>query len=147
MSLSKQLVDDFKSAIIAKDTVRKNTIQLLRADILNHSKGLQRDLTDAEIMEVVAKEIKQRQNALLDFQKANNDKLVEQTKQEIEILGKYLPPPMTRDELKDVVLAAKEDIGAESQRDMGRLIKAVKEKVGVRANGKDISELVKEILL
>lgn len=147
MKLSEQLMQDFKTYLINKNTTQKNTIQMLRAEILNKSKDLHRDLNEEEILEIIAKEIKQKQGAIDEFRKGNREDLVEQAKEEIETLNKYMPTLLTVEELTNIVLTMKEKIGATTIKDMGNLIKEVKLQVGIRANGKMISEIAKGVLI
>ncbi len=147
MNLSDILLQDFKTYLIAKNTIYKNAIQLLRAEILNKSKELHRDLTDTEILELIAKQIKQKKDSIKEFKKANRQDLIDQTYSEIDALSKYMPEPLTLEELKIIVQETASEINAIDKKDMGRLIKEVKEQVGIRADGKTISDLVKQILL
>ncbi len=147
MNLSDILLQDFKTYLIAKNTIYKNAIQLLRAEILNKSKELHRDLTNTEILELIAKQIKQKKDSIKEFKKANRQDLIDQTYSEIDALSKYMPEPLTLEELKIIVQETASEINAIDKKDMGRLIKEVKEQVGIRADGKTISNLVKQILL
>lgn len=90
MKISDQLLQDFKKYLIAKETIKKNTIQILRAEILNKSKDLHRDLNEEEILQIIAKEIKQKQDAIDSFKKANRQDLIDQTDEEILTLEKYM---------------------------------------------------------
>lgn len=147
MNLSERLVKDFKRYLIAKDTVKKNTVQILRAEILNKSKELQRDISDEEILEIIAKQIKQKKDSLADFKKAERQDLIDQTCEEINTLEQYMPKPLGMEELAIIVKETASEINAIDKKDMGRLIKEIKQQVGVRADGKTISDLVKQILL
>lgn len=145
--LSNNLLKDFKKYLIAKDTVKKNTVQILRAEILNKSKELQRDISDEEILEIIAKQIKQKKDSLADFKKADRQDLIDQTCEEINTLEQYMPKPLGIEELAIIVKETASEINAIDKKDMGRLIKEIKQQVGVRADGKTISDLVKQILL
>lgn len=147
MNLSERLVKDFKKYLIAKDTVKKNTVQILRAEILNKSKELQRDISDEEILEIIAKQIKQKKDSLADFKKASRQDLIDQTCEEINTLEQYMPKPLSIEELAVIVKETASEINAIDKKDMGRLIKEVKQQVDVRADGKTISDLVKQVLL
>lgn len=146
MNLSDRLVKDFKKYLIEKLTIPKNTVQLLRADILNKSKELQRELSEEEMLEIVAKQIKQKRSALEEFEKCNRQDLVDKTYMEISILNKYMPEPLTLEELEVIIKETASEINATSKKDMGRLMKEIKEQVGVRADGKTISQLVNQLL-
>ena len=145
--LSARLVKDFKRYLIAKEKVKKDTIQILRAEILNKSKELQKDLSEQEMLEIIAKEIKQKRDSLADFKKADRQDLINQTYEEIDTLEQYMPKLLDIEELKVIVKETASEINAVNKKDMGRLIKEVREQVGVRADGKTISDLVKQILL
>lgn len=145
--LSARLVKDFKRYLIAKEKVKKDTIQILRAEILNKSKELQKDLSEQEMLEIIAKEIKQKRDSLADFKKADRQDLINQTYEEIDTLEQYMPKLLDIEELKVIVKETASEINAVNKKDMGRLIKEVRQQVGVRADGKTISDLVKQILL
>lgn len=145
--LSNNLLKDFKKYLIAKDIVKKNTVQILRAEILNKSKELHRDISDEEILEIIAKQIKQKKDSLADFKKADRQDLIDQTYEEIDTLEQYMPKPLSIEELAIIVKETASEINAIDKKDMGRLIKEVKQQTGVRADGKTISDLVKQILL
>lgn len=147
MNLSERLVKDFKKYLIAKDIVKKNTVQILRAEILNKSKELHRDISDEEILEIIAKQIKQKKDSLSDFKKADRQDLIDQTYEEIDTLEQYMPKPLSIEELAIIVKETASEINAIDKKDMGRLIKEVKQQTGVRADGRTISDLVKQILL
>lgn len=147
MDLSNRLVKDFKKYLIAKEKIKKDTIQILRAEILNKSKELQKDLSEQEMLEIIAKEIKQKRDSILEFEKAQRKDLVDKTYEEIETLEQYMPKLLDIEELKVIVKETASEINAINKKDMGRLIKEVKQQVGVRADGKTISDLVKQILL
>jgi uncharacterized protein YqeY len=147
MKLTDQLVQDFKKYLIAKDTIRKNTIQMLRAEILNKSKELHRDLNENEILEIISKEIKQKRTTIEEFKKADRKDLIEETEIEILTLEVYMPQPLTRDELKSIIAETMSELNIYQMNGMGTIIREVKAQVGVKADGKTISELVKEALV
>ena len=145
--LSNNLLKDFKKYLIAKDTVKKNTVQILRAEILNKSKELHRDISDEEILEIIAKQIKQKKDSMADFKKAERQDLIDQTCEEINTLEQYMPKSLSIKELAVIVRETASEINAVDKKDIERLMKEVKQQVGVRADGKTISDLVKQILL
>lgn len=147
MKISDQLLQDFKKYLIAKETIKKNTIQILRAEILNKSKDLHRDLNEEEILQIIAKEIKQKQDAIDSFKKANRQDLINQTNEEILTLEKYMPKPLSIDELKTIIAETMSELNIYQKDKMGILIKEVKSQVGIRADGRTISMLIKEALI
>lgn len=146
MSIKDDLMDDLKKAMIAKDTVTKNTVQLIRATIKQTEIDKRIELKEDDILNIIAKQIKQKQDALEQFKKADRQDLIEQTEQEIKICEKYLPKRLSKEEVYDIVLSEKEVLGVSDMKGMGLLIKSVKEKVGLRSDGKTISDAVKDIL-
>ena len=146
MSIKDDLMDDLKKAMIAKDTVTKNTVQLIRATIKQTEIDKRIELKEDDILNIIAKQIKQKQDALEQFKKADRKDLIEQTGQEIKVCEKYLPKRLSKEEVYDIVLSEKEVLGVSDMKGMGLLIKSVKEKVGLRSDGKTISDAVKDIL-
>ena len=94
----------------------------------------------------MAKEVKTRKDSLEDYQKGGRQDLVDQTKQEIQIIEEYLPKQLSKEELKAKVQEVIQETGATSMKDMGKVMKAAKEKIGAASDGKSINEVVKELL-
>ena len=145
MSVKEDLMLDLKSAMKAKNVVKKNTIQMVRAAVLQAEKDKQIELDDNGILEIISKQVKQKEDSLGQFEKAGRDDLVMQTKREINILKEYLPEAVERSEIVEKVIEFKV-ANNYSKKDMGKLIKELKEFYGVRANGKDIADCVKQLL-
>lgn len=143
--LKEKLLNDMKEAMKNKDTVRKNTIQLVRAAILNKEKEERKELTDTEIEQIISKEIKKRNDTIGMLLEHNRETEIGDIQKEQEILSEYLPKPLTPEEL-DLIVTKVLAEGAFGPKQMGAVIKAVKEEVGTRAEGKMISELVKSKL-
>ena len=144
--LKEKLLQDLKECMKEKNTVRKNVIQMVRASILQVEKDKQIEVNDDQILEIIAKESKKRKDSLVDYEKSGREDLIEQIKEEIEILAEYLPKPLTKEELEEIISSAIEDTGATTIKDMGKVMKEVKQRVGTRADGKTINEIVKEKL-
>ena len=144
--LKETLLEDLKSAMKEKDTVTKNTIQMARAAILQVEKDKQITLEDADIITILAKEVKKRKDSLADYEKGGREDLVEQIKKEIQVLEKYLPKPLSREELEKEIKEIVQEQNATSMKDMGKVMKVAKEKIGTRADGKEINEIVKSLL-
>ena len=144
--LKEKLLEDLKNAMKEKENIRKNVIQMVRAAILQIEKDKGIEVDDARILEIIAKEVKIRNDALMDFQKGGREDLIEQTKQEIAILSEYLPRQLTREELKEKLTKIIADLGATSLKEMGSIMKEAKAQIGTAADGRMINEVVKEIL-
>ena len=146
MSLKDQLKDDLKSAMKDKDSVRKNVVQLIKAGVLQIEKDKQITLDDEGVLEVIAKQLKQRRDSLPDYEKSGRDDLVEGLKREMEILMGYLPAQLSREELEVIVKDAISETGAQSLKDMGKIMANVMPKTKGRADGKEINQIARTLL-
>ena len=144
--LKEKLLEDMKVSMRDKNVVRKNVIQMVRAAVLQVEKDKQIELTDEQIIDVIAKESKKRKDSLADYEKSGREELIGQINQEIEILAEYLPKPLSKEELEKVIEEVIVAVGATTMKEMGAVMKAVKEKVGASADGKTINEIVKSKL-
>ena len=139
------LQNDLKQSMKDKNVIRKNTIQMIRAQILQVEKDKQMELDDNAILEIINKQLKQKNDALEQFKVANREDLINQTEQEISVLKEYMPETVDVSEIAVKAVELKVANNYE-KKDMGRLIKDLKDFYGVRANGKDIANCVKSIL-
>lgn len=146
MSIKEQLLADMKTAMKEKDTVRKNAVQMARSAVLQTEKDNQIELDDSGVTEIIAKEVKKRKDSLDDYQKSGREDLINDLRREIEVLSAYLPEPLTEAELEPIVQQAIRDAGAESMKDMGKVMGIVKPQVAGRADGRMISGIVKRLL-
>lgn len=144
--LKEKLMEDLKESMKTKDTVRKNAVQMVRASILQIEKDKGIEVEDEKIIDIIAKEVKTKRDALKDFEKAERQDLIDLTNREIEILQEYLPKQLSRDEVKAEVQKIISEIGATSMKDMGAIMKEAKAKMRASAEGKTINEVAKEIL-
>lgn len=141
--LKEKLLEDMKNAMKEKNTIRKNVIQMVRAAILQVEKDKQIELTEDQILEIIAKESKKRKDALSDYEKSGREDLISEIKQEIEILAEYLPQPLSKQEIERIVEEVIAITGATTMKDMGIVMKEAKTKIGPAADGKTINEIVK----
>ena len=144
--LKEKLMEDLKSAMKNKEEVRKNTIQMVRAGILQIEKDKGIQVEDTQILEIIAKEVKSKKDALKDFEKANRQDLIDQTNEEIEVLQQYLPKQLSKEEIKAELEQIISKLGATTMKDMGAIMKEAKAKMGASADGKTINEVAKEIM-
>lgn len=144
--LKEKLLDDMKEAMKEKDNIRKNAIQMVRAAILQVEKDNGITLEDDKIMEIIAKEFKKRKDSLPDYERSGREDLISQVKKEMEVIGKYLPEQLSKEEIEEIVKEIIIKTGADSIKDMGKIMKGAKEKIGSRADGKTINEIVKKML-
>ena len=146
MTLKDRLTDDLKEAMKNKEQVRKSVVTLIRAGIKQCEVDTRQELTDEDIISLISKQLKQRKDALVDFEKANRTDLIEQTNQEIAILENYLPEQLDDVELKEIITKVVEEVGATSMKDMGKVMAKTISLVQGRAHGKKINAMVKQIL-
>ncbi|MGI6777492.1 MAG: GatB/YqeY domain-containing protein [Acetivibrionales bacterium] len=146
MSLKHRLLEDMKAAMKEKDTVRKNTIQMVRSAVLQVEKDSKVNLEDDGIIEVVAKEVKKRRDSLPDYEKSGRQDLVETLNYEIEVLMKYLPEQLADEELEKIIKQVILDTGAESAKDIGKVMKEIMPKIKGKADGKIVNQIVRKYL-
>ena len=146
MALKDKLMDDLKSAMKDKDIIRKNVVQLIRSGVLQVEKDNKVTLDDDGVLDVIAKQLKQRRDSLPEYEKSGRDDLIAQLKREMELLMEYLPAQLSREELTAIVKEAVESTGASSVKDMGKVMAAVMPKTKGRADGKEINAIARELL-
>ncbi|HHW48932.1 MAG TPA: GatB/YqeY domain-containing protein [Clostridiaceae bacterium] len=146
MSLKERLLEDMKAAMRDKDTIRKNAIQMVRSAVLQVEKDKRITLADDGILEVIAKEVKKRKDSLPEYEKSGRQDLIDNLKAEIDILLQYLPQQLTDEELATIVRQAIQETGANSARDIGKVMQAVLPKVKGRADGKRVNEIARKML-
>ena len=144
--LKEKLLEDLKISMRDKNVVRKNTVQMVRAAILQIEKDTGNEVDDEKIIDIIAKEMKKKKEALQDFEKAGRQDLIDQTNEEMKVLEEYLPKQLSKEEIKEIVSKIISDIGATSMKDMGIVMKESKSAIGAGADGKTINEVVKELL-
>ena len=144
--LKEKLLEDLKNCMKEKNVVRKNVIQMVRAAILQVEKDKQIILEDNQIVEIIAKESKKRKDSLEDYEKSGRQDLIDEIKEEINILAEYLPKQLSIAEVENIVKEIIEKEGATSMKDMGKVMKSAKEKIGAESDGKTINESVKKLL-
>ncbi len=145
-TIKEQLQNDWKTALKTKDKFTANVLSTAKAAVLLVEKTENKVLADDDVISILAKEIKQRREALADFEKGNREDLVEQNKAEIEILLEYLPQQLSEEEIKQIVKESAEEVGANNIKDMGKVMAVVRPKVLGKADGKLVSQIVKEYL-
>ncbi len=143
MNLTLQIREDMKTAMRAKDSVRLGTIRLLLAAIKQREVDERIELSDADVIAVINKMIKQRRDSITQFEAAARQELADIEKFEISVLQTYMPQPMTEAEVEDAVNDAIASSGAQSAQEMGKVIALLKAKLAGRADMGKVSALVK----
>lgn len=145
-TIKERLQDDWKQALKARDKFKSSVLSTAKSAILLVEKNEGIKLEDEKVIEILAKEIKQRKEAMLEFEKGNRQDLVDQNKAEIEILLNYLPQQLSEEEIKSIIKEAALEVGANSIKEMGKVMAKVRPAVVGRADGKLVSQFVKEYL-
>lgn len=146
MSIKNVLTEDMKQAMKSKEKLRLTVIRMVRSNIKNIEINDKKELSDDEVLAVLMKEVKMRRDSIDEFKKADRTDLIEQAEQEIEVLKKYLPEPLTDEELKVIVEKTIAAQGVSSLKEMGKIMGPVIAEVKGRADGKRINAMVREIL-
>lgn len=163
MSIKGKLQQDLKSSLRNKEETTVSVLRMALAAL--HNKEIEKkeklrraggkteedvqkegELSDEEINEIIFSEIKKRKEAIEQFERGNRQDLVDKEKKELEILKKYIPEQLSEEELREIVRGAIEEAGAESMKDIGKVMTKVMPKVRGRADGSSVSNIVKELL-
>ena len=144
--LKEKLLEDLKDAMKTKNVNKKNAVQMVRTAILQIEKDKGIEVSDEQILGIVAKEVKTRKDAIAEYEQANREDLIEKANEEIKALEEYLPKQLTDEELVAEVKKVIEKLNATSMKDMGPVMKEAKATIGAQADGKRINEVVKSLL-
>jgi len=145
--MEERILSEYKEAMKNRDTLKSSVLSFLRADMINAAVAKKKDkLDDNEVISVIRKQIKQRQDSIEQFNKGNRNDLAEKEIKELEILKAYLPAELSPDEIKKIIEEVILSVGAKDIKDMGKVMKEVVAKAAGQADGKLISDLVKERL-
>ena len=145
--LEEKIDKDYVQAMKDRNAIKSSTISFLRAHLKNiHIEKKIKALEDVDVITVIKKQIKQRQDSIEQYQKGGRQDLVDKETAELNILKSYLPQELGEEELKKIINEAIGEAQASSMKDMGKVMKIVSEKVSGRADNKFVSELVKKAL-
>ena len=146
MTLKEILANDFKESMKARDGIRKDTVNLVRAAIKQSEVDNRVELDEQGVLAIIAKQVKMRKDALSDFEKAGRTDLLDSYNREIEILMTYLPPQLTIEEIQVIAKATMAELGIEGEKqNMGKLMKAVMPKVKGSADGGDVKNAIESL--
>lgn len=146
MSLNAQIKSDIKDAMRAKDVQKRDTLRNIQVAVKDIEVNQRRELTDADVEAILMKYAKQREDAMAQFKEAGREDLVEKEAAELVIVKSYLPEPMSDEELEGILKEIIATTGAESMKDMGKVMGAAKAKIGSKADGGRINACVKTLL-
>ena len=145
MKLQERVDSDLKDAMRAKDAIKLGALRMLKSALKYaeiEKSDADADLSETEAVQVIRKQVKQRQDSIESFEKGGRAELAAKEKQELSILNTYLPQAMSSDELSKLVRETIAEVGATSKAEMGAVMKAAQAKVAGRADGKTLSQEV-----
>ncbi len=148
MNLEQKVMADLKTAMLAKDEKALRALRAIKAALINlkTSGGFSGEVTGDDEIKLLQKLVKQRKESLEIYEKQQRGDLAAKEKEEIEVIERFLPQPLSAEELRDLVRGAISQSGATSPADMGKVMGLVNRQVAGRADGKTVAALVKELL-
>jgi len=146
MHLKEQIKNDIKEAMRAKETAKRDTLRNIQAAIKQIEVDERREVSDTDVEAILMKYAKQREDAKAQFADAGRDDLVAKEEAELALVKTYLPEPMDDIELESILKEIISTVGAETMKDMGKVMGAAKSTIGSRADGGRINQIVKKLL-
>ena len=146
MTLAERITGDLRQAIKQKDDRRRSTLRLVLASIQNAEIAKQKKLDDADVLSVLAREAKQRKESIESFKQGNRPDLATKEEEELAIITGYLPTQLSRDEIIEMAKKVITDAGATGIRDKGKVMSQIVPQTKGKAEGKDVSDIVTELL-
>jgi uncharacterized protein YqeY len=146
MNLEERLVEEMKQAMKSNDKLRLSTIRMIRSGLKNKEIELRKKLEDEDIIKMIQVMVRKGEESVEQFQAGGRIDLVEKEKREIEILKSFLPQPLSQEEILKIIDQSIQETQASSPKEIGKVMKSVIPKIGGKADGKLINQLVKEKL-
>ena len=144
--LAERINNDLKECMKNKDSFKLSVIRMIKGAMQLEKKDPRAELTDDEMIKVISKQIKMRNDAINEFKKADRQDLISQNEKEIEILNSYLPPKLSDEEVNKILDEAFSLVNPTSSKDMGKIMKEVSSKVAGRADMSVVSALIRDRL-
>ncbi|MFC1655973.1 GatB/YqeY domain-containing protein [Patescibacteria group bacterium] len=148
MSLKEKIQEDLTTAMKAQESLKVSTLRMLKAEIMKFevSGGAKKEASDEDVLTILQKQVKQRKDAAQQYKDGDRAELAQKEEEEAKILQEYLPEQMGEKELREIVKATIEEVGATSKADMGKVMGSVMGKTKGQADGKLVNKLVMELL-
>lgn len=144
--MKNRILEDLKLAMKAQDKEKLSVVRMVKGAIQMEELNKKHELNDDEVITIISKQIKSRKEAIVEFEKANRNDLVEQNQKEIEILNTYMPEQLSEEEINKVIDEAFAKINPTSERDMGKIIGSISPLLKGKADMGNVSKIVKEKL-
>ena len=138
-----QILEDLKTAMKNQDKERLSVIRMVKGAIQMSELNKKHELSDAEVIDVISKEIKTRKDSINEFKKGNREDLIEKAQKEIDILQTYLPKQLSEEELNEIIDKVFDKVKPESSKDMGMVMKELKPLINGKADMGIVSKIVK----
>jgi uncharacterized protein len=146
LSLIEEIDDELKDAMRARDAERRDTLRLILNALKNSEKELQRPLSEEEELQVLQRERKRRVEAADAFRNGGREEQAAAEERELDVLEEFMPEPLSEDEVEEIVDDVIAEVGATSMADLGRVMADVMPQIAGRADGSQVSQLVREKL-
>lgn len=144
--MKNRILEDLKLAMKAQDKEKLSVVRMVKGAIQMEELNKKHELNDDEVITIISKQIKSRKEAIVEFEKANRNDLVEQNEKEIEILNTYMPEQLSEEEINKVIDEAFAKINPTSERDMGKIIGSISPMLKGKSDMGNVSKIVKEKL-
>jgi uncharacterized protein len=146
MGLQQQLLTDMQNAMRGGDVVRRDTIRMVRAAIRNTEIELQREATDEDVLQIISRQVKQRNESIEMFRQGGREDLVAEEEAQKAVLEEYLPDQLSEQEIEEVLREIVTELGANDMRQMGAVMRAAMQRLQGRADGSVVNRIVRDIL-
>jgi uncharacterized protein len=146
MLLTERIEKDFILAYKNKETLKVAVLRMIKAALKNKQVELKKNLSDAEALDVLIREVKQRQESIRQFTQAGRDDLSLKEQNELEIIKSYLPSPLTPDEMRQIASEVITELGVSDAKGMGLVMKTITQRYSGRTDGRELSAIVRELL-
>lgn len=145
MAIVDQINNDLKAAMKAKDAAKLRALRAVRSAVLlaQTEKGGQKDLADADVLKILQKQVKQRQDSIKVYQEQGREDLAKEEQDEVAVIEAYLPKPLSQGEIEEQVEAIIKNLGATGMQDMGKVMGQANKTMAGRADGATIAQIVK----
>lgn len=146
MSLIQDIRKDMFNASKQGDTNHADILKMVIADILNEEKSLGKEISEEESIKIIRKQVKKIKDSITEFEKMNREDLISKEQAQLEVLEKYLPALMPKEDIKKVVEKVIKDTGATSMKDMGKVMGAAMKELEGKADGSTVKDIVQSLL-
>ncbi len=146
MTLKARILEDLKKAMLAKDELTRDTLRMVKADLMNKEVETGRDATDEDTLGVLARAVKTREDSVTQYDEGGRPDAADKERQEIAVIQRYLPKKLGEAEVQSEIEAIVSELGLSGKKDMGKVMKELKSRHGAAIDGRTASKLAAEIL-